>query len=213
MNAALFTLATFLAALSSFAQGTFQYDQQSWPGPIPPNILEYIQGNEPIGQSFTPSLPAVGFVQLELFDAHPNNGVGATVYVNLRSNSISGPIIASSNPVFLPDTPTGGGVTNFFFSGAPAVVPGTIYFFEIGVQSGDLWRINSLGANDYSAGTAFLQGAAQPLEDFWFREGVVIPEPSATTLLLLAGALWACFERTERSWDIGLIVLEFEVNG
>jgi hypothetical protein len=25
--------------------------------------------------------------------------------------------------------------------------------------------------------------------------------------------LWACFERTERSWDIGLIVLEFEVNG
>jgi hypothetical protein len=26
-------------------------------------------------------------------------------------------------------------------------------------------------------------------------------------------ALWACFERTERSWDIGLIVLEFEVNG
>jgi hypothetical protein len=30
---------------------------------------------------------------------------------------------------------------------------------------------------------------------------------------LYFGEVWACFERTERSWDIGLIVLEFEVNG
>ena len=188
------TLTGIFIGSFALAQGTFQYDQRSWPVPIPANVLEYIQPNEPIGQFFTPSLSFVGFVQLELFDAHPNNGLGATVYINLRSNSINGPILASTDPVFLPDTPIGGGVTNFLFPSAAAVVPGTTYFFEIALQSGDLWLINSLGANDYSAGTEFLQGAAQPLEDFWFREGVVIPEPSTTALLLVAGALF-CVQR------------------
>ena len=179
----------FIGGLS-LAQGTFQYDQRSWPVPIPANILRAIQPNQPVGQSFTPSLAAVGFVQLELFDGNANNGLGATVSVNLRSNSITGPILSSSVPVFLPDTPIGGGVTNFFFSSAATVVPGTTYFFEIVVQSGDLWRVNSLGANDYSAGTAFLQGAAQPLEDFWFREGIIVPEPSMAAFLITAGALF-----------------------
>src|SRR5689334_20779505 len=157
----------------ALAQGTFQYDQRSWPVPIAANVLQYLQPNQLVGQSFTPSLSSVGFVQLELFDGHPNNGLGATLYVNLRSNSITGPILSSSDPVFLPDTPTGGGLTNFLFPGGASVIPGTTYFFEILVQSGDLWLVNSLGANDYSAGTAFLQGAAQPLEDFWFREGII----------------------------------------
>ena len=183
-----------MAASGTLAQGTFQYDQRSSLFPIPANLLQYIQPNQPIGQSLTPALPAVGFLQLELFDGHSNNGLGATVYINLRSNSISGPILASSDPVFLPDTPIGGGVTNFLFPSATTVVPGTTYFFEIVVQSGDLWLVNSLGADDYPGGTAFLQGGAQPLEDFWFREGVVIPEPSTTALLLVAAALF-CVRR------------------
>lgn len=177
------------------AQGNLQYDQQSWPGPIPPNILRDIQGNEPTGQSFIPSVSAVGFVQFELFDGNPHNGLGATLYINLRSNSITGPILSSSNPVFLPDTPSGGGVTNFLFSGSATVVPGTTYFFEIVVQSGDIWSVNSLGANDYPRGDAYLQGTAQPLEDLWFREGVIVPEPSSAWQLLAAGGIWFCIRR------------------
>ena len=176
------------------AQGTFQYDQQSWPGPIPANILEYIQSNEPVGESFIPSLSAVGFVQLELFDGHPNNGVGATLYVNLRSNSIAGPILSSTDPVFLPDTPFGGGVTNFFFSGPAVVVPGTTYFFEIVVQSGDLWLVNTL-SDAYPRGEFYRQGTAQPLADLWFREGIIVPEPSSAWIMLLAGGVWFCVRR------------------
>jgi hypothetical protein len=192
-----FIISIALAAICPAArgQGSFQYDQQSWPVPIPANLLEYIQPNQPIGQSFTPSLSAVGFVQFELFDGHPNNGLGATLYVNLRSNSIAGPILSASSPVFLPDTPVGGGVTNFFFAGGAAVAPGTTYFFEIVVQSGDLWHVNSLGADDYPRGTAYYQGISQPLEDLWFREGIVIPEPAAAWLVIVTAAAWFCVRR------------------
>jgi hypothetical protein len=177
------------AASVVLAQGTFQYDQQSINHSIPPNLVYDIQGNEPIGQSFTPLLSSVGFVQLEPFDGNPNNGLGATLYVNLRSNSITGPILGSTDPVFLPDIPSGGGVTNFLFSTPVSVVPGITYFFEVVVQSGDFWTLNTLGANDYSRGAMFLQGVAQPLNDLWFREGVIVPEPSTAALLVAAGAL------------------------
>ena len=181
-------LGLLVHAWMAFGQGTFQYDQQSSLGPVPPDVLWSIQGNEPSGQSFIPSLSAVGFVQLELFDGNPNNGLGATLYVNLRSNSITGPILSSSAPVFLPDTPSGGGVTNFLFSSPAVVMPGTTYFFEVVVQSGDSWYVNTLG-NVYPGGEFYRQGLAQPLSDSWFREGVIIPEPSAAWLVLAVGAV------------------------
>jgi len=183
----------FAAALAltfdTQGQGTFQYDQQSYPIPIPPNILLDIQPNAPIGQSFVPTLSAVGFVQLELFDGHPNNGLGATLYVNLRSDSMTGAVLSSSSPVFMPETPSGGGVTNFFFSAPATVVPGTTYFFEIVGESGDLWRVNATGET-YPSGTSYLQGNPSAL-DLWFREGVIVPEPSAAWLVLVAGGIWS----------------------
>src|ERR1051326_4495493 len=71
---------------STRGQGTFVYDQQSVNTSVPAGILDDIQPNEPIGQSFTPSLSAVGFVRLNLSDAITRNGVGAAVYVNLRTD-------------------------------------------------------------------------------------------------------------------------------
>ena len=189
-NRLLSFLALLTMAANTLAQGTFQYDQQSYPVPLPPNIGVDIQSNTPIGESFVPSLSAVGFVQLEPFDGHPNNGLGATLYVNLRSDSMTGPILGSSVPVFIPETPSGGGVTNFLFSSPIAVVPGTTYFFEVEVQSGDLWTLNVIG-NFYPSGTAYWQGNPQPGFDLWFREGVIVPEPSATWLSLLGGGV--CF--------------------
>ena len=176
-------------ASTGSAQGTFQYDQQSLNHSIGANVLYDIQGNEPIGESFTPSLSSVGFVQLNPFDSRPNNGLGAMLYVNLRSNSITGPVLGSTFPVFMPETPSGIGVTNFFFSTPIPVVPGTTYFLEVIVQSGDIWGLNTL-PDLYSGGTMFYQGAAQPLQDLWFREGIIIPEPSTMALLITAGALF-----------------------
>jgi hypothetical protein len=176
-----------MAGSAALAQGTFQYDQQSLNHSIGANVLYNIQPNGPIGQSFTPLLSSVGFVQFDLYDGHPNNGLGATLYINLRSNSISGPVLSSTDPVFLPDTVSGGGVTNFLFSTAVAVAPGTTYFFEVVVQSSDLWRLNTV-PDLYSGGTMLYQGAAQPLQDSWFREGVVIPEPSAIVVFFFTAA-------------------------
>ena len=179
-----------VVAANIHAQGNLQYDQQSAMFPLPPNGLFDIQGHEPIGQSFVPALSSVGFVQFELFDGQPGNGLGATLYVNIRSNSITGPLMSSTSPVYMPETPSGGGVTNFFFSTPVTVTPGTTYFFEIVVQSGDLLRVNLAGS--YPNGAAYYEGHAFPTDAFWFREGVVVPEPSSAALLLLAAC---CFMR------------------
>ena len=181
-----------IAASAALAQGTFQYDQESLNHPLGANVLYNLQSNEPIGQSFTPLLSSVGFVQFEPFDGHPNNGLGATLYVNLRSNSMSGPILNSTDPVFVPDN--FGDVTNFLFSTPVAVVPGTTYFFEVVAQSGDLWRLNAL-QNLYPGGTMFSQGIALAQTDLWFREGVIVPEPSAGLISFVIGATWICVRR------------------
>src|SRR4029079_10643190 len=131
--------------------------------------------------------PSVGFVQLELFDGHPNNGQGATLYVNLRAGSITGAVLNTTSPVFMPDTPTGGGATNFFFSGPVGVTPGTAYFFEIVVQSGDPWLVNLTGS--YAHGTAYIQRVTQTSDDLWFREGVIAPEPASTLVFFGAAGI------------------------
>src|SRR5882762_9571744 len=77
------------------AQGTMIFDQQSSDESNGGVGLNVIQNAQPTGQSFTPSLDGVGFVRLHFFDMVRNNGTGAVVYVNLRSDSITGPIIDS----------------------------------------------------------------------------------------------------------------------
>src|SRR5262249_27751219 len=149
----------------------------------------------PLGQSFTPGLTAVGFIRLDLFDAVNNNGKGAIVYVNMRADSINGTILGSSIPVSLPDGfgVNGGGFTDFLFPIPVAVTPGTTYYFELAAQSGsDVWGVRRfLLGTDYPGGTEYLSGLPG-IDDLWFREGIVAPEPSSAALLLLGGGvlLW-----------------------
>src|SRR5260221_12356346 len=119
-------LAVLSLASSAQGQGTFTYDQQSAFEGIVPEPYVTIQTNQPLGQSFTPSLSGVGFVRLWLGDDRPGNSTGATVYVNLRSDSITGPILGSTDPVFMPDGFGAGGsqsLTNFFFPLPVTVTP------------------------------------------------------------------------------------------
>jgi hypothetical protein len=175
-------------ALSVAGQGTFIYDQQSADETAGGGAGVGIQAYQPTGQSFTPAITTVGFIRLQLADANYGNGSGATVYVNLRSNSITGPIMGSTDPVFMPDGFGIGngnrGYTNFFFSTAVSVIPGTTYYFQPVVQSGNDLVI--IGYNyGYSGGTAFFQGVANPNSDLWFREGIyVVPEPSSLSLVI-----------------------------
>lgn len=188
------TLALVVATLVAHSQGTFIYDQQSVPNDTTGGEgAPVIQANGPVGQSFTPLLPGVGFVRLFLFDLSLN-GIGATIFLNLRSDSMTGPILGSTQPVFMADGFTGR--TNFFFPTEVAVSPGTTYIFELVVQSGDNWRVIDDSQFNYPGGTAFGQGLPAPPFDLWFREGIIVPEPSTGLLGLIGSVVLLYRQRT-----------------
>jgi hypothetical protein len=185
-----------LLAMSAHAQGTFIYDQQSVNSDFTRGeSLTTVQTAQPIGQSFTPTLDSINFIRLYLED-RAFNGMGAAVYINLRSNSITGPILASTEPVFMPDGFAAR--TNFFFSNLVSVSPGTTLYLQPVVQFGDAWGIYHDRNYGYSGGTAFFAGQADLDFDLWFREGVIVPEPSST-LLLLSGAVLVLYARRTRT--------------
>ena len=172
-------------------QGTFLYDQQSSDESRYGEAAAGIQVNQLIGQSFTPSLTAVGFIRLQLYDLNPGNGMGATLYINLRTTSISGPIFDSSALVFLPDAAPGlPSFVDFFFTTPVSVTQNTTYYFQPVVQSGDVILIGRfIQGSDYAGGTDYLKGLPGT-DDLWFREGIIVPEPSSLALLLLGCGLF-----------------------
>jgi hypothetical protein len=187
-------LVVVLSPLYALAQGTFIYDQDSATndGPVPFTAGSVIQTASPgLGQSFTPSLTGVDFIRLLLLDGSPSNGVGATLSMNLRTNSITGPILATTASVALPDSFDG--VVNFFFTNTVPLSPGTLYYFEPVVRFGDAWKAMN-GEYNYPGGMVFALGQPNPAVDFWFREGLV-PEPSSALLMLIGGALLALRQR------------------
>jgi hypothetical protein len=70
-----------------------------------------------------------------------------------------------------------------------AVTPGTTYYLQPVVQSGDNnWAV-VVGNFNYPNGTWIAYG--QPVLDgsvLWFREGTIVPEPSSALLSALAAA-------------------------
>ena len=177
---------SFLSA-SAFAQGTFQYDQQSSTESLLGEFSASIQSSQPFGQSFTPSLSAVGFVRLRL----QNASGGGVLYVNLRENSAAGNVLGVSSTVSLPSGFLG--FTDFIFPTPVSVTPGVTYFFQPVIESGNGWFTDYHNGFFYPGGTAIFQGAASPTFDLWFREGVVVPEPGTWALILVGlGVLaWA----------------------
>jgi hypothetical protein len=82
------------------------------------------------------------------------------------------------------------GAVDFLFSSPLQVIPGSTYYFQPVVQSGDSWRIITHNAFNYPGGTAFFFGRPSQSSDLWFREGIIIPEPSSALLVLVGfGAL------------------------
>lgn len=195
MKKCLITIQTaLLSVVIARAQGTFVYDQQSATESTVSEFAIAIQTNQPLGQSFTPSLSSVGFVRLNMYDQNPNNGLGATVYINLLANSVAGPIIASSAPVSMPNGFGWGSnaFVNFYFSTPVAVTPGTTYFLNPEVQSGDTWDVLG-GTFGFQGGTFYFNGEADTHpQSLWFREGIVVPEPCSTLLLWLGAAALFC---------------------
>jgi hypothetical protein len=191
------------------AQG-FIYDQQSATNPVA--VIGngnadgiYIQ-QEPLTQSFIPTLSTIGFVQFEFEDVPGNGNNGATVYVNLWTGSPnvnSATLLGSTTPVYMPNgfannNLSVAGVTNFQFSSQIALTPGQTYYLQPVVLSGDNpWAIVTIG-DTYPNGQLYGSGAFfQPSTDLWFREGVSVPEPTILALIGLGGlAILICRRRS-----------------
>lgn len=185
------TLLSVLFVLNGHTQGTLVFDQQSSTDEDFPYGGLSIQFYGSVGQSFTPSLSTVGFVRVKLYDAAPFNPFGATLVMNLRSNAINGPIIGTSQLLVLANGFAGS--TNFIFSSAVGVIPNSTYYFETSVVSGDQWGITAMG-NDYPNGNYYGGNTSAVGGDLWFREGIVVPEPT-TGAVLVAGLLVASLVR------------------
>lgn len=184
---------------SVYSQG-FIYDQQSTDETQSPELALSIQTSQPLAQSFTPSLSSIGFVRICLADADPGNNLGASVVINLLSNSPPGAVVASTMPVAMPDNFGRGsnGYVNLYFSSPVSVTPGLPYYLNPAVQSGDSWDVLG-GTFGYGGGTLYLNGApdSHP-QSLWFREGIVVPEPTSAALVLV-GALLLYFGRQRSS--------------
>jgi hypothetical protein len=182
-------LALAVTTLAAVGQGTLVYDQQSATNRSFNGYGAPFGVEQPFGQAFTPALSSVGFVQLELDDPYPGDGIGATVYVNLWADSLAtGTLVDSTAPVAMPDR-FFLGITNFVFARPVPVTAGTTYYLQPVVQSGDnSWAIIA-GDFAYPSGTLFINGHPD-VNGFklWFREGTYVPEPSSTWLFALAAS-------------------------
>ena len=198
----------FLAAsLHANGQGTLVFDQWSAANPLAyndPSVDFFDIQTEPLTQSFVPTLSAIGFVQFEFIDAPGNGNNGATVYVNLWTGSPNinfATLLGSTAPVFMPNGfGFGFGVTNFYFSTQISLNPGQTYYLQPVVQSGDdPWDVMVL-ADTYANGQLFARGNfIQPSSDLWFREGILVPEPSALALFGVGGVLFFARKRFRNS--------------
>jgi hypothetical protein len=182
-------LSSLLFTKFAFSQGMLIYDQQSSTNTGFGGGLTKFNSYQPMGQSFTPTLSSVDFVQLQFADLNLNS-LGAVAYVNLLENSITGTVLTTSSPVAMSDGFRG--VTTFFFPSPAAVVAGLTYYFQPVLQSGDAMQEILIDYYNYPGGTSFFFGAPSPdSTDLWFREGIVVPEPASLSLLLMGiGSLW-----------------------
>lgn len=191
-------LILYVLAASASGQGTFIYDQQSSTDEVhilPGETFSIQSATPPWGQSFTPSLSPIGFIRLGLDDGNVNDGLGATVYVNLVAGSIGGTVIASTMPITMPNNFAG--FPTFYFPTAVSVKPGVTYYFTPVVQSGGTWDILSSDYN-YQGGSLWENGTPALPSDLWFREGVVTPEPSPLALLSVGTVAYIILSRRAR---------------
>jgi hypothetical protein len=117
-----------LSTLPAFAQGTSIFDQPSSTTNGAGSSTLFFNVDQPMGQSFIPALPSIGFVQMEFSDP-TLNGLGATVSINLRADSLTGAALSATAPISMPDIVTNE-VFTFLFVTPVALTAGTTYYLQ-----------------------------------------------------------------------------------
>jgi len=174
---------SWLLAINSHAQGFLVVDQASGALDEVVTIGTRLPDNQ-IAQSFTPSLSAVGFVQFShVVPAFPGN---------LRQGAYNGPILSSTDPVVLMNHGTE--IGTFYFPGNISVALGQLYFFEPVLLSAGSLGIGYKFPSSYPGGEAWSNGGIAG-GDYWFREGIVVPEPSVSWMLGFGACLFFLLRR------------------
>jgi hypothetical protein len=201
-----FWLAGVVLATAVGQAQTFKvYDQMVLPGGLPPDgggIGMLIRTNQPFGQSFVPSLSQVGFIELYLSIygyGGPLGPLTETTSLLLREDSIAGKVLGETDPITITYDGTGRFCTQEFdFHAAVNVLPGQTYVFQVLHVGGDDLVDVIVATTHVSGEDLYPQGrwiwGGRPLgegADIWFREGVIVPEPSGVVLLLLGMAALA----------------------
>ncbi|PYK97818.1 MAG: hypothetical protein DME19_14845 [Verrucomicrobia bacterium] len=177
-------LCLLLSAMKTQTQGLL-VDQAS--GTIGENIQNSITiPVQPTVQSFMPTLPGIGYIQLSTYIRAASSGV--TVIINLRHDAYNGPIVSSTDPVIVVNKNTQ--ISAFYFTGNIPVTPNQVYYFEPVVLSGGTWFVGYKGPSTYDRGDLFSNGVPSGgAVDLWFQEGIVVPEPRGVWLLLFGGSV------------------------
>jgi len=183
---------TLLLALAMMqgvhAQDGLIFDQQSSADETAPSLPGIIRYGFGVGQSFTPTLDRVDFFRVNLYDIDPYTHYGTTLVGILHSNTINGPMLGLTH-LNLKDGFSG--PASFVFSNSIPVTPGVEYFFTIAVRFNEQWGISirndSHGYENYPGGEFYNMFIPEESLDLWFREGVIVPEVSSISIVLMGG--------------------------
>jgi len=134
-----------------------------------------------VQQGFTPTLPAISFVEFGFYDHVPGNGIGTEMYVNLREGSFTGTILGRTSVVTIPDGARS--LTRFEFLQNIPIVPEMLYFLEPVQLSGDsVWTFST----SYSRGSRYYSGG-KSAGSLIFREG--LQRAQITSVMITNGAV------------------------
>jgi hypothetical protein len=194
-------LVLLLMTVGAHAQGVVIDQSLQPPAIIPGKTYHYDASGATLipetGQEFTPSLNGLDFVDvLFLSQLGTNSGTG-TFQIAIHQGTITAPVLGLSGQRTF-SSGTNGTDARFTFPTTVPLAPGSTYVLEVlEIAGNSQWGIEVPGSAvvdgqtidmNYPGGQLIYGGVPQATEDMIFQEGIFVPEPSAS-FLLLSGVL------------------------
>lgn len=143
---------------------------------------------QPLGQSFTATLPSVGAIWLRVINMNMDFQLAQDKTLTLElhaGGSLAGTVLGTSTvdvDALIGSLRGDEGLVEFGFGHVP-VLSGQTYSFEVKAAT-TRFGVNWLSEGHYGGGQALLQGTGSAA-DLYFSVAAAVPEPAAYELLLL----------------------------